>query len=186
MTVEWRVQVDETDVGSGGDAADSLLDGFMPVARATLEAGMTMEDGCHQANPDASLRIGHAEGVDECAVVADELIAVVRPVARVGVVESEMNHHEVGLEVESLSEFRQLRVGPMAMTEQCGSRVAEVLHLVLRTQQLLQHHGIGRVLTVAQSVAIGHAVAHASHAEYMLVFALCRRHECSKQQEECC
>ena len=124
---------------------------------------MAMEDGRHQANPNPCLRIRHAERVDERTVVADELIAVVRPVAWVGIVQSKMNDDEVGFEVHSLSELRQLRIRPVAVTEQRCSRVAKVSNVEALAQQLLKHHGIGGVLAVAQAIAIGDAIAHAGH-----------------------
>ena len=148
---------------------------------------MTMENGRHQTNPDLRLRIGHAERVDECAVVANELVAVVRPVAWIGVIESEVDHDEVGLEIHRLSELRQLHVGPVAVIEQGGSRVSEVNHFVAVAQQLLQHYGIGCVLTIAQAIAVGDAVAYACHALNVRgmpirQLALCRHGERGKEQ----
>ena len=75
-----------------------------------------------------------------------------------------MNDDEVGFEVHSLPELRQLRIRPVAVTEQGGSRVAKVSDVEALAQQLLKHNGIGGVLTVAQAVAIGDAIAHAGHA----------------------
>ena len=164
VAVERRVQVDESDIGSCSNLANGLLNGFVPVARTTLETRVAVEDGRHQANPNLCLRIRHTERVDERTIIADELIAVVRPVARVGIVQSQMNDDEVGFEVHSLSELRQLRIGPVAVTEQGGSRVAKVSDVEALAQQLLKHHGIGCVLTVAQAIAIGDAIAHAGHA----------------------
>ena len=164
VVVERRVQVDEPDVGSCSNLANGLLNGLVPVARTALETWMAMEDGRHQANPNPCLRIRHAERVDERTIIADELIAVVRPVARVGIVQSQMNDDEVGFEVHSLPELRQLRIRPVAVTEQGGSRVAKVSDVEALAQQLLKHNGIGGVLTVAQAVAIGDAIAHAGHA----------------------
>ena len=185
--VERCVQVDEPHVGCCSDATNGLLDGLVPVAGATLEARMTMEDGRHQTNPDFCLWIGHAERVDERAIVTNELVAVVRPVARIGVVESEVDHDEVGLEIHRLSELRQLHIGPVAVIEQGGSRVSEVNHFVAVAQQLLQHYGIGCVLTVAQAIAEGDAVAHTRHALYgrgmpIRQLALCRHGERGKEQ----
>ena len=137
MAVERRMQVDEADVGGGGNLSDSLLDGRVPVARAGLETTMAMEDGCHRANPDFRLRIHGSKRVDQGAIVADEVVAVVRPVARVGVVQSEVDNHPVGLEIESFPIFINFRVGPMTAVEQRRTRVAEVPNVVLVAQQAL-------------------------------------------------
>ena len=137
MAVERRVQVDEANVGGGGNLSDSLLDGLVPVARASLETTMAVEDGRHRANPDFRLRIHGAKRVDQSAIVADEVVAVVRPVARVGVVQSEVDNHPIGLEIKGFLIFVNLRVGPMTAVEQRRTRVAEVPNVVLVAQQVL-------------------------------------------------
>ena len=172
------MQVDESNIGRCSNPTDGFLNGFMPVAGTTLEARMTMEDGCHQAYPDFRLRIGYAERVDECTVVTDEFIAVIRPVARIGVVQSEVDNHPVGLEVKGLPIFRQLPVWLMTMPKQRCTGMAEVLDFILIAQQLLQDDRIGGMLTVVQSVAICHAVTNTGNTQ----LALCRHRECDKEQ----
>ena len=179
VAVERRMQVDKSHVGRSSNLANGLLNGLVPVACTALEPRVAVENGRHQANPNPCLRIRHTERVDERTVIADELIAVVRPVARVGIVQPQMNDDEVGFEVESLSELRQLRIRPVAVTEQGGSRVAKVSDVEALAQQLLQHNRIGGVLAVAQAVAIGDAIAHAGHAEFLL------GQQGKRQQQEC-
>ena len=53
----------------------------------------------------------------------------------------------------------------MPPSEQCSSRLPEVLYLVLRSQLLLQEDGVGFVLTVCESIAVGDAIADAGYAD---------------------
>ena len=76
-----------------------------------------------------------------------------------------MNHGDIWAESQSLLVLLLLEVGAMPPSEQCSSRLPEVLYLVLRSQLLLQEDGIGLVLTVCESIAIGDAIADAGYAD---------------------
>ena len=116
--MEWGIEVYELDVGSSSYLLNGFLDLYVPVARAALETGMSVEDGCHQADENACVGIGCAERINEGAVVGDEILLPVGPVSWVGVVEAKMDHHPVGAEVQRLTEFWHLHVGPMSFAQQ--------------------------------------------------------------------
>ena len=98
-------------------------------------------------------------------IIGNELILIVRPIARVRVIDPEMNHGDVRTESQSLLVLLLLEVGAMPPSEQCSSRLPEVLYLVLRSQLLLQEDGVGFVLTVCESIAVGDAIADAGYAD---------------------
>ena len=163
MAVERRIKVNEPHVVRGGNLADTLLNESVPESRAAVEAWMVVEDRRHETNPYFRLRVGHAEGIDEGTVVGDELIGVVRPVSRVGVVESEVYHNEVGLKVERGAKFRQFHVGVVSLSEERGTAVSEVAHFIFVAEHGLQAHRIGIVCPVFKSVAVGDAVTNAGY-----------------------
>ena len=76
-----------------------------------------------------------------------------------------MNHGDVRTESQSLLVLLLLEVGTMPPSEQCRSRLPEVLYLILRSQILLQEDGVGFVLTVCESIAVGDAIADAGYAD---------------------
>ena len=98
-------------------------------------------------------------------IIGNELILIVRPIPRIRVIDTEMNHGDIWAESQSLLVLLLLEVGAMPPSEQCRSRLPEVLYLVLRSQLLLQEDGVGFVLTVCESIAVGDAIADAGYAD---------------------
>ncbi len=111
MGVERGVEVDELRPGVLGHPLDAALDFGMPVARARLEAVVAVRDGREARHQNAARGISLAERVDERPVVGDELVAVMGPVARVGVVDAEVDDHDVGSEGQRLGALGLLVVG---------------------------------------------------------------------------
>ncbi|CCY14975.1 uncharacterized protein BN773_00968 [Prevotella sp. CAG:755] len=159
------IQVDNLHVSPQGDCVNGRPDLPVPVAGARTKAGVTLKDGSQPTNPDLAAAVGLTERIDKRLVIRHEIIAPVGPVARVGIVQPKMNHNEVGLVVKGLTELEQLHVRPMAPPKQCGTVVAEIAHLIVCAQQLLQLCGIGRVLTVGKGHAVSDAVTHTGHAK---------------------
>ena len=86
---------------------------------------------------DAGLGVGHAERIDEGAIVRNKLVAIVGPVARIGIVDAKVNHHNVGSKVHGLAELRLFGVRPMSTKEQCGTGSAEISYFIFLAQHLL-------------------------------------------------
>ena len=86
--VKRLVEVDELCSGALCHLLDGLLNLCVPVACAALEAWVAMEDGRHLADQDAGFGVHQAEGINQGAIVRDELLLPVGPVARVGVVQA--------------------------------------------------------------------------------------------------
>ena len=83
-----------------------------------------------------------AQAVDEGEVVGNELVAVVGPVARVGIVEPQVDDGLVGRKGEGIAPSLLLYVGAVPMAQECGSRVPEVAHAVTFAQHLCQAGGV--------------------------------------------
>ena len=101
---------------------------------------MCAADGCHPGNQEPGLGIDAPETVDEREVIPHELVLEMRPVARVRVVDSQMDHDDVTGELHRLAELLLLEIRPMAMAQERRARLAEVSHLVLVPQHPLQLH----------------------------------------------
>ena len=124
-----------------------------------------MDDGGHAAYPHLDMGVGTAQGVDEGEVVGDELVAVVGPVARVGVVEAEVYDGLVGGKGYGIAIGLLLGVGAVPMVEQRGTRMAEVAHIVALAQHLAQTGGVGGLGGVLMAIAVGNTIAYASYAD---------------------
>ena len=142
---------------------NGLLNFAVPVAGARFKAGMTVGDGSHPGNEDSCFGVGCSERLDEMQVILYKKVAVIRPVSRVCIVDSEMNHHDVGSKSDGLLVFRLLHIGPVTLVEQGGSRFAEISYRVFIAKHLLQLSRIGFRFPVLERVAIGDAVACARH-----------------------
>ena len=114
-------EVDELGTAAPCHLSDGFLNLSVPVARTTLEAWVTVEDGRHQANEDAYLGICCTEGINKGAVVGDKVLLPVGPVARVCIVQTQMDDYPVGGVVECLTEFGQFDVGAMPLREERGT-----------------------------------------------------------------
>ena len=151
---------------------DFLVDFVMPVARSALKARMQGSERRHSANHHAALGIDHPESVDQCSIVGDEVIAIVGPVARVGIVDTKMNHDNIGSESLGIGIFLLKDIWPMTLAEQCCSRLAEVAHFIAASQQVLQAHRISLSRSVSKTCAVCDAVAHTCHLDRLTALLL--------------
>ena len=138
---------------------------------------MTVSNRSHTSQYEAHLRIGCTQRIHYREVVLDEFIAIIGPVARVGVVDAEVYHGNVALEGERLLKLLLHHIGAVSVIEQRGTGLAEVAHYILVAQHTLQLRGIRVVRTVLNTGAVGDAVAYASHAyglRLLLLLARCR------------
>ena len=161
--MERRIQINQPHISRLCHTANGPLDSRMPITSATLETRMTMPDRRHQTNPNLRLRIRHTERVNQCEIVGNKIVGIIRPVARVRIVQAEMNHHHVSLKSQSITKLLLVHIRTMSTTKQCRTRMAEIAHIVSIAQQLLQLHRISLRLTLGKSVTISYAIAHTSH-----------------------
>ena len=168
IRIKRFVEVNHLHPFSLGDALYRLLDFSVPIAGTRLETGMTVRQRSHASNEEAHLRIRLAEIVHQRTVVADKFIAVVGPVARVGIVDTQMNHHNIPCKGHRILVLLLLGVRTVSLVEQGSSRLTEIAHLVGIAQHSLQLHGIGIHFPVFHACAIGNAVAHTSHLDLVL------------------
>ena len=189
IRIERLMEVDELRLSDASYGLDSLLNFLLPLLRAAFKAWVVVSDGREECDDDAALRVLLAQRVDESEVVAHELVAIVGPVAWIGVVYAEVYHSDVALESFRFSPFLLSYVGSMSVAEQCGARLPEVAHFVAVAQHLLQLRRIRLCSRVGERHAVCNAVAYARHACLLEVDTFrharvdCKRKR--KQQCEC-
>ena len=138
---------------------------------------MTVGYRSHTSQYEAHLRIGSTQRIHYRKVVLDEFVAIVGPVARVGIVDAEGYHGNVALEGERLLKLLLHHLGAVAVIEQRGTGLAEVAHYIPLAQHTLQLRWIGVAGTVLDTGAVGDTVAYASHTyglRLLLLLARCR------------
>lgn len=94
------MQVNQSGVGEYCDIFNVLLYLPVPVACARFEARMAVGDRRQAADPYFTLRVRLPESIDQGQIILREVIPVIRPVARIGVVQSEVDDDPVGGKVE--------------------------------------------------------------------------------------
>ena len=124
---------------------------------------MTVGDGSHPGNEYSCFGVGCSERLDEMQVILYKKVAVIRPVSRVCIVDSEMNNHNIGSKINRLLVFRLLHVGAVTFVEQGGTRFTEISYLVFFAQQLLQLSRVGFRFPVLERITISNAIACTSH-----------------------
>ena len=187
MGEEGFVEVDEAGTGGCRHTFDGALNEFVPIARSGQKSVVTVGDGRHPCEEKACLGVGGAERVDQRDVVLREIIAEERPVARIGVVDTEVNHHDVGTEIECISVDFLRDVRAVSATQQGRAGVAEVAHVIALAEAFLQARRVALGVAVGEAVAVGDAVAHAGHAEGRLAFrsgASCAERACRSTHDE--
>lgn len=120
--IEEGVKVDEFHVLVARHLRYGFLDVPLPVARAGLKTRVMYAQGREERDEDAAGRVGHAEGVDECHVVGDEVVPEMRPVSGIGVIDAKMDDHDVGAEGQSPAEGFCMDIGFVATGKQRGTR----------------------------------------------------------------
>ncbi|GFI07475.1 hypothetical protein IMSAGC006_02232 [Muribaculaceae bacterium] len=139
LAVDQRcAEVDQ--FGSGGmrHVRDQFAYAVAPFTGAGTEATVSRADRGHVGHYDAHVGVHRAQGVGEPQIVAHECVAVIGPVARVGVVGAEMDHGYVRRKLKCMREFCRLAVRVVAFPEQCGTVAPEVAHLIAFAKRLLQ------------------------------------------------
>ena len=99
---------------------NGLLYLFVPVARARLKTGVAVGNGSHSRHQDTRLWIDYTERVDQRQIVSDEIITIIGPVARIGIIDAQMNHNNISREGQCLLKFFLSDIGTMPFIQQCG------------------------------------------------------------------
>ena len=156
-----------------------LLNLPIPVACTALEASVPVEDRCHAANDNLWIAVGVRlpETFDYAGIVAEELIAVVGPVAWVGVVEAQVDYHNVGSKLKCGLVFWQRGVWAVSFVQQGCTRMPEIAHLVLLAEQLLQLCGVGGLCRVLVPVSVCYTVAYTGNLYLLLRYCHQRQRE---------
>ena len=115
---------------------------------------------------NAHMGVDCAERIDEGEIIGDKFVAIVRPVARIGVVDAQMDHGNIGTKLQRGAKFGLIKIRTMAATQQSGAGFAKVLHLIAFAEQTLQHDGVSLLLSVGHTGAVGDTIPHAGHFDY--------------------
>ena len=148
--VEGLVEVKQLGAGQLSHLFDGLLDLAVVQFCTGKEAGMGVADGRHAGHQDARLGIGASEAVDEREIILHEVFAVERPVARVGVIDTQVDHHDIARKIHGLPEFLLLHIGPMPLPQQRGPGLPEIAHQIVLAQHTLKLHRVGLLFPVFQ------------------------------------
>ena len=98
---------------------------------------MAMRYGAHLGDVEGRVGVSGLERTDERDVIFGKIVAEEGPIARVGIVYSEVYHHDIGLESQGVLIRFLLNVGAMTARKEGCARVSEVAHIVTFTQLLL-------------------------------------------------
>ena len=115
VTVQRLIKVDQFRSGRMGHGLDGFLDLSMPDLGARDEPGMGAADGRHPGDDEAGLGIDTPQTVDQGEVIPHELILEMRPVARVRIIDTQMDHHDIPGEIHRLPELLLLEIRPVPM-----------------------------------------------------------------------
>ena len=175
-----RVEIDPLHMSDVGYLLHSLRNLFAPLARSAVETRMINTDRSQSRHENAHMGVGGAQRIDEGKIIGDEFVAIVRPVARIGVVDAQMDHRNIGTKLQCGTKFRLIEIGTMAMTQQGRAGFAEVLHLITLAEQALQHHRVGILLAVGHSGTVGNTIPDTGHFDG----AACRQGEQKEEKEQ--
>ena len=165
-----------------GNTFDGQLDFLVPITGTRLETGMAVGQWSHARQEETYLRVHLTEGLHQGTIIADKLIPIVRPIAWIGVVDAEVDDHDVAGKGQGILVFLLLGVGAMSVVQECSTGLAEVTHLVLVAQHALELHGIGIHFPVCYPRTIGDAVSHTCHFDFVLCISSTSKEQ---SQAEC-
>ena len=161
------IEVDEPGSGLPCDGLDGVLDVAVVRDVARQQPVVRRSEGRHPGDIELRLRIRFPQAFDEGQIVLHEVDSADRPVARVGVVDAEVDHDDVPGEGQRLLILGLLHIGAMSPPQQGRSRLPEVPDLVAVPQQRLQLSRIAVMLPVGNGHAIGDAVADTGDADFL-------------------
>ncbi len=156
-------EVDQPGPLCRGHPFDRLLDPVVPLAGTGLEPTVPMRDRGHPANVDLRRRIGRSKTRDQGGVIRDELVPVIGPVPRVGVVDPEVDHHDVGPKSDRRGILVGFRIGIMAPVQERRAAAAEVPYVIPRAEHPSQHGRIAVSFAIVDQHAVRDAVPDARH-----------------------
>ena len=81
-----------------------------------------------------------------------------------------MDDGDVALEGHRLPILFLLHIRAVTVVQQGGTRLSEVAYQIFVAQHFLQLYGIGEMLSILDSRAVGDTVAHASHLDFLHSF----------------
>ena len=85
---QGSVEIDPFHTGDFGHLLHGLRNFFAPLARSAVKTRMIDADRRQARHENAHMGVDCAQRIDECKIIGDEFVAIVRPVARIGIVDA--------------------------------------------------------------------------------------------------
>ena len=114
---QGRVEIDPFHPGNIGHLLHGLRNFFAPLARAAVKSRMINANRRQARHENAHLRIDCTQRIDESEIIGDEFVAIVRPVARIGIVDAEMHHGDIGTKLQRRAKFGLVKIRTMTATQ---------------------------------------------------------------------
>ena len=175
IRIERFVEVNQLNTLRLGNALNRQLDFFVPITGTRFKTEMTVRKRSHPGNQETSLRIHLAERLHQCTIITDEFIPIVRPVAWVGIVDTQMNHHDISGKCQRILVFLLLGIRTMSLVQQGRSRLTEITYFVLVAQHLLESHRISVLFPFRHTGSICDAVTYTSYFYLLLCISSARK-----------
>ena len=105
VSIQRTVEVYQLYLRLFGNALYSPLYFFVPITSPRLKARMRMPYRSHQGNKNAHLRVYLLKTIDKSEIISNKIIAIIRPVARVSIVDTQVNHHYISPKSKRLLVF---------------------------------------------------------------------------------
>ena len=103
---------------------------------------MTVGKGRGYCADNAYSWISPSKGVYKSQLIPGEVVPVIRPVARIGIVYSNMDYGDIRAVIHRVEEFLLLHIWPVATEQKGGAGLAESPEFIGVSQMLAQLGGI--------------------------------------------
>ena len=107
--------------------------------------------------------IGLLARIYQSEIVSHEIIPIVWPGTRVGVIYSQMDDTNVSSEVHRFPVLLLVEIRPERTLDKCRSVLPEITHLIVLAQKHLKLRWVGIIHPVFDSGTIGDTVSNAGH-----------------------
>ncbi len=138
---------------------------FIPVTRTRLETPMVARYGSHAAYNNTATGVDALESIYKPQIITHKIVSVIRPVARVGVVEPQMYDHHIARKGDSVGKLLLLHIGTVPPRQKRRPRLTEITYIVTLAQKLRQPGRITIMLSVLDPHAISDAVTDTCHLD---------------------
>ena len=98
---------------------------------------MTVGNRSHPRDDNPNIGICLAECIHQIQIVCHKGITIVGPVTRVGVIDSQMDDHNISCKIQCFAVFFLSCIWTVSLIEQGGAGLPEVFNFIMLSQQFL-------------------------------------------------